>query len=100
MKLTRFQARDPGLVGNVRKGSITVVVVQDVPAKLSDKEIGEPVIVKVSPYAAQSVARTGHAGSFCNVCKRAVVVISIESIHDRNATTVEVTSVDEVNILP
>src|SRR4051794_26832016 len=100
MKQTRFQAADPCLIGDVRKCSVPVVVVQDILAKLSDKEIGEPVIVEVSPYAAQPVARSGRAGFFRYVRKGAVMVITVKGIRNRNAAAVEVSSIDEINILP
>lgn len=100
MKQTRFQAANPGLISDVGKCSVTVIVVQDILAILSDKEIREPIIVKISPYAAQSVARSGHTGFFRYVGKGTVVVIAIKGICNRNAAVVEISSIDEINILP
>src|SRR5579864_4629583 len=100
MKEARLQAANSGLIRNVGKCSVTVVVVQDILAVLSDKEIGETVVVKISPYATQSVACSGHAGFFRYVGKRSVMVIVVKGIRNRNAATVEVSSIDEINILP
>src|ERR1700756_4351510 len=100
MKQTRFQAANPGLVSDVGKCSVTSVVVQDILAILSDKEVGETVVVKIPPYAAQSVASSGHAGFFRYVSKGAVAVIAIKRIRNRNAAAVEVSSIDEINVLP
>src|SRR5580692_7957661 len=100
MKETRFQTANPGLISDVGKCSVTVVVVQDILAILSDKEIGETVVVKISPYTAQSVARSGDAGFFRYVGKGTVVVIVVKGIRNRNAATVEVSSIDEINVLP
>src|SRR5260370_14513891 len=100
MKQTRFQSSKPGLVSDVGKCSVTVVGVQTILPKLSDKEIGETVVVKISPYAAQSVACTGDARFFRYVSKGAIVVVAIKGIRNRNAAAVEVSSIDEINVLP
>jgi hypothetical protein len=94
------QAANPSFVSDVGKCSLAVVVVQDILAILSDKEIGETVITKISKYAAQSLARFGHNSPFRYVSKRAVMVIAVKGIHDRNAASAEVSSIDEINILP
>src|SRR5262252_9474669 len=58
------------------------------------------VIIEIPPYATESVSGAGHTGLLRHVSKRTVTVIPIQTIGDRNATIVKISSVDEINILP
>src|SRR5258708_34209345 len=67
---------------------------------LSKKEIGKAVVVEISPYAAEPVSGSRHTGFFSDIGECAVTVVAIQCIADRNTSIVEITSVDEINILP
>src|SRR6266496_527808 len=100
VKVSRLFAGNSRLIRHVLKRATAVVVVENISAGLRNEQIGKPVIVIVAPDAAQSVAGPGHSNFFGHVRESAVRVIVVKSIANRNSATVQVTTVDEVNILP
>ena len=89
-----------GLIRNIREGSVTVVVVEDVCPILCDEKIRKPVIVVISPDAAKTVASAGNAGLLRNVSESAVAVVAIERVSYGDAAVIQVAAIHEVNILP
>ncbi len=100
MKRARFSAGNASLVCDIGKCSISIIAIQNIATILSNKEIGKAVVVEISPYAAEPVSGSRHTGFFSDIGECAVTVVAIQCIADRNTSIVEITSVDEINILP
>src|SRR5437763_15377271 len=88
MKSPRFCTSYAGLVGHIAKGSVAVVVIQNIPAILSHKKIRKAIIVVIAPDTTQSVARPWNAGFFGEIGECAVSIISVQGIAGGNAAIV------------
>src|ERR1700680_3384154 len=100
MKCPGFGAGNSSLVRDVGKCSVAVISIQNIATILSHKKIGIAVIVEISPHATEPVSGSGDAGLFSDIGERTVTVVAIECIAYRNPSIVEITSIDEINILP
>src|ERR1700736_5817679 len=100
MKRAGFRAPNASLVCNVGKCSISIVAIQNIATILSHKKVGKPVVVEISPYATESVSGSRHTGFFSDIGGCAVPVVAVQLVADGNASIVEITPIDEINILP
>src|SRR5207245_6740206 len=100
MKSTGFCAADTRLVGNVSERPVAVVVIQNVAPILSHVKIGKTVIVITAPDATQTVAGSGNSGLLRDVGECAVAVVAVKRIAHGNATVVQITTIDEIDVLP
>ncbi len=71
-----FGSRHAGLFGHVGEGAVTVVVVEDVVAKIGDEQIVETVIIVIAHAAALPPAGARQAGLFGDVGKGAVAIVA------------------------
>src|SRR5260370_20658121 len=94
---TKFHPSYSGLVRDVCKCAIPVVVVQNVAPVLGDVEIREAIVVVVSPHAAQAITRTRNASGLRDVSESAITIILVKSVAHRDPTIVKVTAVHEIN---
>src|SRR5208283_2062660 len=67
----------PGPFGDVRKGAIAIVAVEDVVPPTSDEQILEAVIVVVANRNAVSPARVRQARPFSHVCESAIAIVPV-----------------------
>src|SRR5438105_11950643 len=88
MKSTRFCTSYAGLVGHIAKGSVAVVVIQNIPAVLSHKKIRKAIVVVIAPDTTQSVARPWNAGFLSDIGECAVSIIPVQGIAGGNAAIV------------
>src|SRR5436309_15861679 len=100
MKSPRFCTSYAGLVGHIAKGSVAVVVIQNIPAVLSHKRIRKAVVVVIAADTTQAVARSWNAGFLSGIGDFAVSISSVQSIAGGDAASVYIASIDEVDDQP
>src|SRR5437879_13021643 len=100
MKSTGFCAADTRLVGNVSERPVAVVVIQNVAPILSHVKIGKTVIVIIAPDATQTVAGSENSALLRDVGECAVAVVAVKRIAHGIPTVVQITSLDEIDVLP
>src|SRR6266852_6336911 len=100
MKRAGFSAGNPSFVGDVGKGSVSIIAIQNIAAILRHKEIGKAVVIEISPHATEPVSGSRHACLFRNVGEGAVSVVVIERVADGNPAIVEIAPVHKINVLP
>src|SRR5580658_924006 len=103
MPCRRIVERYAGLLGNIGKRSVVIVVVEAVLAPVRHKDIGPAVVVVVRNGHAETPAVVGHAGLGRHVGERAVVVIMKQRRVGRRLLAVERIkgrAVDDINIEP
>src|SRR5579883_230678 len=67
------------LFGNIRKGSVATVLIQEVFASvIGDVEIRKPIIVKITGCNSFRKCDTVHSGKMGDICKCAVAVVMEE----------------------
>ena len=71
---------EPGLGGDVRKGSVAVVVIQDVLAKVGQEEVIVAVVVVISDADAVAPARVAEPCLVGHVGESAIAIVVIEVI--------------------
>ena len=67
--------RDAGFFGHVRKGSIAVVMIQNVATPVADEQIVVAVVVVVADTASLAPARCREARFFRHIVKCAVAIV-------------------------
>lgn len=84
---------------DICKSPVAIVVIKNVAPVLSDIEIGEAIIVVVTPHATKSICGSGNSrfGGYITEC--AVTIIAIERIAIRSAAFVKIAAIYKVNIL-
>src|SRR3984893_11802138 len=71
---------DTGLLRDVGKSSVAVVVVQNAFSVVGHVEIGEAVVIVVAHCGTHSIAASGYAGFLRHVAECAVPIVVIEGI--------------------
>src|SRR5207244_5010105 len=88
------------LVGKIRKRPVPIVMIEKILTILCDIQIRPTVIIVVAPHAAKTKAGSGNSRGLSNVRKCSVPIVAIKSVTSGNASAVEVSSADEINIGP
>ncbi len=68
------------LLGDVGKGSVAVVAIENVLSPVGDEEIEVAVIVVIAHAHARSPFRARQARLCCDVCKRAVAIVVVQTV--------------------
>src|SRR4029077_2208185 len=91
-----------GLLRDIAKRPVAVVVVENTAAVLGYVEIGKPIAIVVTDRDSHAVAAAGDASLLCNVGERSVPVVGIQRVAQRRIRFVEVAAaaVDQINIHP
>src|ERR1022692_831851 len=76
----RMRIPQSGFFGDVRKGAVAVVAIQDVLAPTGDEEIFKPVVVVVSNCHAVLISGAEQARAFGNVGEGSVAVVLVETL--------------------
>src|SRR5258708_6565802 len=100
MKSARLIAGNARFICDVGKCSLSIIAVKTSSAISSHKEIGNAVVVEITPDASKPVPGSRYSGLFSDVGECAVAVVAIQRVADRNAPIVKITPIDEINILP
>src|SRR5947209_404906 len=100
MKFTCFDPCDPGLLRNIGERPVTVVVVKNVAAVLGNEQVGEPVVVVVSPHAAKAVCSARHPGLVSDVGEGTVPIVVVKSVASCYTAVVSIAAIDKVNVWP
>src|ERR1700685_1866269 len=93
---------DPGLLGNVCKGAVPVVVIQNALAVLRHIEIGKTVTVVIANRHSLPITSSRHPSFFGDVAERAIAIVAVKSIADGLCRSKEValSAVNKINIHP
>src|ERR1700716_249816 len=93
---------DTGLLCDVGKSSVSVVVIQNAFSVLGHVEIGEAIVIVVAHCGTHSIAPSGYASFFRHVAEGTIPIVPIEGIAEWRIRIVEIatSAIDQVNIHP
>src|SRR5947209_8273771 len=92
---------EPGLLGYVGKGSIAVVVIQNIMTPVGDKQIVEPIVVVVAYAHPLPPSHPNKPCLFAYISKGSITIVSKKPVSWCGGfRSLKGPSVDEKNILP
>ena len=90
------------LFGDVGKGAVAIIVIEDVPSIASHIEVHPTIAVVISGRGSHAKNAARHSSLIRYIRKRAVVVIVIERVLQRRLRRKKIrwATVDEINVHP
>jgi hypothetical protein len=73
-------SRNAGFFGYIGESAVSVVVIEDVAAILSDIDIGEAVAIVIADSDSLTIASTQYSGLLANVGECSVAVVAIKRV--------------------
>src|SRR5208337_4220668 len=93
-----FRGAHARLVRHVGEGAVTVIVIKDVFSVLCDVQVGESIVVIVSPDAAQAVSGAGDARLLRDVGERPITIVVEEGVAGGESAIVQIASADDIEV--
>ena len=95
-------AATPALPRDVRKGAVSIVVIENAGGVLGNKQIREPIAIVITDRYAHTIAAAGNTGCHRHVDECAVPIIAVKRVAQRLIGIIEVAAptVDQINVHP